>query len=230
MKTKSNPKNVYSSSDIITAAEEIKFKQEQVKNRVDQEVASGKKTQKQADDELRKAYTTLAHTYDRAKLAKEYKTDLEKGLTREQAAQLLTEYGKNELTPPEKEPWWLTLLKSIFGGFFNVLLWVGSILCFIAYAVDPNDPKDSVNLYLGIVLSVVVTLTGIFGYYQESKSANLMEGLSKMMPPNVNVTRDGEKLSLSPIELVPGDLVELTLGMQIPADIRIVKCTPDMEV
>ena len=41
------------------------------------------------------------------------------------------------------------------------------------------------QLYLGTVLGVVVTLTGIFGYYQESKSADLMGSLHKMKPKDV---------------------------------------------
>ena len=80
------------------------------------------------------------------------------------------------------------------------------------------------------MLGVVVTLTGVFGYYQESKSADLMEGLSRMMPPDVVVLRDGQKTGIAPNHLLPGDLVDLTFGMQIPADIRIIECTPDMEV
>ena len=88
----------------------------------------------------------------------------------------------------------------------------------------------SYQLYLGIVLGVVVTLTGIFGYYQESKSADLMGSLSKMKPKNVIVIRGNKKLELEPAQLVPGDICELTLGMALPADLRIVDCTPDMEV
>ena len=57
-----------------------------------------------------------------------------------------------------------------------------------------------------------------------------MGSLSKMKPKNVIVTRDGKKLEIEPRDLVPGDLCELTLGMALPADLRIVDCTPDMEV
>eukprot|EP01083_Nonionella_stella_P006622 19209_1 len=224
------PQERYSSSDVIAAAEELKFTQAQQKQVVDDRLAQGKISKKQAQAELKKAYTTMAHTYDRTELQKHFDTDLEDGLTEERAAQLLIEVGYNELTPPKHDPWWLRLLKSIFGGFFNILLWLGSILCFIAYGIDDSDIKDPTNLYLGVVLAVVVTLTGIFGYYQESKSADLMGSLSKMKPKNVIVTRSGKKLELEPRELVPGDICELTLGMALPSDLRIFDCTPDMEV
>ncbi len=48
------------------------------------------------------------------------------------AAKLLEEHGLNELTPPKRDPWWLRFIKSVFGGFFNILLWFGYVLCFIA--------------------------------------------------------------------------------------------------
>jgi len=75
------------------------------------------------------------------------------------------------------------------------------------------------------VLAVVVTFTG-----QESKSADLMGSLSKKNPKNVIVLRGGVKKELDLVDLVPGDICELRLGMALTADIRVVDCTPDMEV
>lgn len=45
--------------------------------------------------------------------------------------------------------------------FFSLLLWAGAALCFVAYALDTTDPA---NLYLGIVLVIVVTLTCVVTY------------------------------------------------------------------
>jgi hypothetical protein len=67
----------------------------------------------------------------------------------------------------------------MFAGLFNLLLWVGSAMCFIAYAIDPH--KDVTNLYLGIVLAIVVILTSIFAWFQESSSAAIMEGFKKFL-------------------------------------------------
>lgn len=85
-------------------------------------------------------------------------------------------------------------------------------------------------MYLGIVLAGVVTLTGIFGYYQESKSADLMGSLSKMKPKDVTCIRGGSNVPMDPRELVPGDVVMLTTGMALPADLRVIKCSPDLKV
>ena len=140
------PQERYSSSDVIAAAEELKFKQAQKKQVVEDRVQQGKISKKEAQKELKKAYHTLAQTYDKETLEKEYATSLENGLTTAKAAENLVTYGHNELTPPKHDPWWLRLLKSIFGGFFNILLWVGSILCFIAYGIDDNEKKDPTNV------------------------------------------------------------------------------------
>eukprot|EP01084_Bolivina_argentea_P017128 31999_1 len=223
------PQERYSSSDVIAAAEELKFKQAQRKEVVEDRLKQGKISKKQATSELKKAYHTLAHTYDKPTIEKEFETSIDSGLTAATAARFLEEYGPNELTPPKHDPWWLRLLKSVFGGFFNVLLWIGSVLCFIAYGIDQSDIKDPTNLYLGVVLAVVVTLTGIFGYYQESKSADLMGSLSKMKPKNVIVTRDNKKLELEPLYLVAGDICDLTLGIAVSADVSIINCTPELQ-
>ena len=129
------PQERYSSSDVIAAADELKFKQSEKKRAVESKVKSGKLSKKQAQSELKKAYHTLAQTYDKATLEKEFETSMASGLPLGKAEELLARYGPNELTPPKHDPWWLRLLKSVFGGFFNVLLWLGSLLCFIAYGI-----------------------------------------------------------------------------------------------
>ena len=65
-----------------------------------------------------------------------------------------------------------------------MLLWLGAVLCFVAYfiqATTMEQPPDD-NLYLGIVLTAVVVVTGIFSYYQESKSSKIMESFKNMVP------------------------------------------------
>ena len=56
----------------------------------------------------------------------------------------------------------------ILPGGFAILLWIGAILCFVAYSIQAatfeEPPND--NLYLGVVLAAVVIVTGIFSYYQ----------------------------------------------------------------
>ena len=106
-----------------------------------------------------------------------------------------------------------------------MLLWFGAVLCFIAYSIQATafeEPPDD-NLYLGIVLSVVVIVTGIFSYYQENKSSRIMESFKNMVPQYALVIRDNEKLTLKAEELTLGDIIEVKFGDRVPADIRVIE-------
>jgi sodium/potassium-transporting ATPase subunit alpha len=102
---------------------------------------------------------------------------------------------------------------------FALLLWLGGILCFVAYGLS-NDPS---NLYLGIVLIVIVLATSLMTFYQNMKSEAIMSSFKDFIPPQTIVIRDGQQRTLEASELVVGDLILVELGRKIPADIRIVE-------
>merc|ERR1719295_1536679 len=132
--------------------------------------------------------------------------------------------GPNALRPPKTTPEWVKFCKQLFGGF-AMLLWIGAILCFIAHSITAatyEDPSPD-NLYLGIVLSAVVIVTGIFGYYQESKSSKIMETFKNLVPAQCLVLREGEFRSIKVDDLVVGDVVNVKSGDRIPSDIRVVQ-------
>lgn len=79
-------------------------------------------------------------------------------------------------------------------------------------------------MYLGIVLSAVVIVTGIFSYYQESKSSKIMESFKNMVPQFATVIREGEKLTLRAEDLVLGDIVEVRTIIQVVHLSRSQKC------
>merc|ERR1711936_618948 len=106
-----------------------------------------------------------------------------------------------------------------------MLLWIGAILCFLAYGIQASayeEPPDD-NLYLGIVLSAVVTVTGIFSYYQEAKSAKIMESFKNLVPQYAVVRRNGEKITVKAAELTLGDIVDIKFGDRVPADLRVIE-------
>jgi len=123
------------------------------------------------------------------------------------------------LTERKGTPWYILLLKELT-GFFALLLWAGAILCIIGYALDTSS---SDNLYLGIVLFIVVILTGLFSYYQGSKAASLMADFKNFIPKEANVIRDGKKITIEARYLVPGDIVFINLGDNIPADVILLE-------
>uniref|UniRef100_A0A3B3ZJ14 Uncharacterized protein n=1 Tax=Periophthalmus magnuspinnatus TaxID=409849 RepID=A0A3B3ZJ14_9GOBI len=84
------------------------------------------------------------------------------------------------------------------------------------------EHSNSGHLYLGIVLSAVVIITGCFSYFQEAKSSKIMESFKNMVPQQALVIREGEKMQINAEQVVAGDLVEVKGGDRIPADLRII--------
>merc|ERR1711962_555616 len=185
----------------------------------------GKKKDKNLD-ELKQELEIDVHKVTVDELCKRYGTNVENGLDEKQLAKNQAEYGKNELTPPPTTPEWIKFCQCLFSGF-AMLLWFGAVLCFIAYSIQASayeEPPDD-NLYLGVVLSAVVTVTGIFSYYQESKSAKIMEGFKNLVPQYAIVRRNGgEKITVEAKHLTLGDIVEIKFGDRCPADLRILEC------
>ncbi|XP_063151881.1 sodium/potassium-transporting ATPase subunit alpha-2-like isoform X2 [Candoia aspera] len=181
---------------------------------------------KEGLEDLKQEVNFDDHKLSLQELSRKYGVDLSKGLTKEQAAQLLEENGPNTLSPPRTTPEWVKFCKQLFGGF-SILLWTGSLLCFLAYwvqiAMGRKIEKD--NFYLGIVLAAVVIVTGCFSYFQEAKSSKIMESFKHMVPHQALVIREGERLQINAENVVLGDLVEVKGGDRIPADLRVISAT-----
>jgi len=175
-------------------------------------------------NELKQELEIDVHKVDVDVLCKRFNTHVEKGLTSEQVKKGIEEHGLNQLTPPPTTPEWIKFCQQMFSGF-ACLLWLGAILCFLAYGIQASayeEPPDD-NLYLGIVLTIVVTVTGIFSYYQESKSAKIMESFKNLVPQNAIVVRNGEKKEVEARELTLGDIVDVKFGDRLPADVRVLE-------
>ncbi|XP_072901554.1 sodium/potassium-transporting ATPase subunit alpha [Hemitrygon akajei] len=183
-----------------------------------------KKSKKSADmDDLKKEVALDDHKLSLDELHQKYGTDLTRGLSTTRANEILARDGPNALTPPPTTPEWVKFCKQLFGGF-SILLWIGAILCFLAYSIQAATAENPANdnLYLGIVLSTVVIITGCFSYYQEAKSSRIMDSFKNMVPQQALVIRDGEKSLINAEHVVLGDLVEVKGGDRIPADLRII--------
>ena len=94
------------------------------------------------------------------KLQENYATSIDKGLSSIAAEIKLKEFGANELTEKEGTPWYVLFLKEQT-GLFSLLLYGGSILCFIGYGLMPEDTS---NLWLGVILFLVCFFTGVFAF------------------------------------------------------------------
>ncbi|XP_069115478.1 sodium/potassium-transporting ATPase subunit alpha-like isoform X2 [Argopecten irradians] len=184
---------------------------------------SKKKKKKENLDELKQELEMDEHKIPIEELYDRLGTDPTHGLSVEKAAAVLARDGPNELTPPPTTPEWVKFCKQLFGGF-SMLLWIGAILCFIAYSIQASqyDDPPGDNLYLGIVLTGVVVVTGCFSYYQEAKSSKIMDSFKSMVPQFALVTRGGTKVDMKAENLVVGDIIDVKFGDRVPADIRLI--------
>lgn len=175
-------------------------------------------------EELKKEVTSDLHKIPLAQLVDQLQTDLENGLTPEQANEIWLRDGPNHLTDVRSTPEWVKFCRNLFGGF-AALLWIGAALCFFAFSIQVTtfEYASPDNLYLGIVLLFVVVVTGLFSYYQEAKSCQIMESFKNLVPQYATVVRGGIKKKIPVEDVVMGDLVEVSYGDRIPADFRITR-------
>jgi sodium/potassium-transporting ATPase subunit alpha len=160
------------------------------------------------------------HLMDIPAVLAKHQTDRANGLTEAQVIAKRKIWGMNQLTPPPKKSLILIFIGHLT-GFFSLLLWAASILCFIAYALKPEGGMD--NFYLGVVLAIVVFMTGMFSFYQDYQSAAVMEGFKSFLPAKTTVIRGGDAQDIPSEDLVPGDIVMIKAGEKIPADFRVIE-------
>jgi sodium/potassium-transporting ATPase subunit alpha len=139
-------------------------------------------------------------------------------MTSAQASASAKENGKNILTEKDALPWYVVFIKEMT-GFFSLLLWFGSALCFLGYGIQEDKAEDQSNLYLGIVLALVVFVTGCFSYLQTSKAASLMDDFKGFIPKTAEVRRDGKDMTIPAEEVAVGDFIYVKAGSSVPADI-----------
>jgi len=135
------------------------------------------------------------------------------GLTADEAKSRQQKYGKNQITQAKVRPWYRILL-SQFNDFMILVLLAAATISGIV-----GEPQDT------IAILVIVFLNAIVGAVQEFRAENAVAALRKMAVHKTYVIRDNEQQPILATELVPGDIVKLEAGIQIPADIRIIKST-----
>ncbi|KAJ3290167.1 hypothetical protein HDU79_003473 [Rhizoclosmatium sp. JEL0117] len=156
----------------------------------------------------------------------ETKPQNSQGLTAAEAAKRLLEYGPNCLTPPKKRHWILRFL-DILSGLFNVMLIVSGVACYILLGI--NYAANYQNTYLGAILIGVAFMNAAIEFYQQQKSAAILESFLNMIPAQCYVIRDSQTQQISAKDLVLGDIVVIRSGDKIPADVFILAAT-DLKV
>ncbi|DBA01673.1 TPA: hypothetical protein N0F65_010324 [Lagenidium giganteum] len=218
----SHRSSVRSSAEIVAATNEMR---QRIESRKARKNLRSKQNDPESAEDAKRELVMVEHKMGISELAAELMTDIEHGMSQENVDMRREAEGLNQLTPPKKDPEWLKYWRELT-GFFCLLLWAGSIMCFICYGLQFSQD----NLYLGIVLACVVWITGTFSYVQNYKSSNLMESFKNMMPTMITVIREGKAQKIDASLLVRGDLVVIKGGDKVPADLRIIECSDDLTV
>lgn len=134
------------------------------------------------------------------------------GLSTQEAQVRLKKVGPNKIEAAKKQSFLKTFLGN-FTSFMAILLWVAGIIAFIAQMTE-----------LGIAIWLVNVINGLFSFWQQYRAAQATNALQQMLPSYTKVLRDGKEAKCLVEELVPGDVVHLESGDNIPADGRLIIC------
>jgi len=135
-------------------------------------------------------------------------TDPTTGLSEEEAAERLALFGRNELAERRTHP--LLKLAREFVAPMPCMIW-------IAIAVELAD-KDWADFTVLLVLQI---LNAVVGWAEDTKAGNAIAALKAALRPEAHVKRGGRVYTLPAAELVPGDVVVLSAGANVPADCRL---------
>jgi len=151
------------------------------------------------------------HAMDPASLASELETDPERGLSPQEAEKRLREHGPNTLREQKKA----SALSLFFEQFKDILIVI--LLCATVISALMGEMLDAV------VIFVIVIACATLGFVQEFRAEKALEALKKMTALAATAVRGGEEVKVPAAELVPGDVVVLSAGDRVPADVRLVE-------
>mmetsp|Transcript_21326 Transcript_21326/g.25683 ORF Transcript_21326/g.25683 Transcript_21326/m.25683 type:complete len:1059 (+) Transcript_21326:245-3421(+) len=151
-----------------------------------------------------------------------HQTDQSKGLSTKAIEEKRAKYGLNELTAEEKTPLWKLVLAQFDDTLVKILLLAACVSFLLAYLDSAEE--EGVRAYIEpFVILLILVINACVGVWQESNAENALEALKEMQSDTAKALRNGVLVPDVPaVELVPGDIVELSEGDKVPADIRVI--------
>ncbi|MGB4674946.1 MAG: cation-transporting P-type ATPase [Azovibrio sp.] len=133
------------------------------------------------------------------------------GLDAEMVQERRNRFGPNRLTPPKKKGPLMRFLLQ----FHNVLIYVLLVAAGVTAAL--GEWVDT-----GVILGVVL-INGLIGFIQEGKAEKSLDAIRNLLSLHATVLRSGQRLEIAAEDLVPGDIVLLSPGDKVPADLRLIE-------
>lgn len=154
---------------------------------------------------------TAWHNQSTTELTNLLATDTEKGLTDQEAAIRLTQYGPNKLRKGKR----FSALTIFMAQFKSLIIWV-----LIGAAAISTALGEIVD---GIAIIAIVILNAIIGFVQEYRAEKAAAALAHLAAPHCRVIRDGHSAVVAATEIVPGDILLLEGGDLVAADARLIE-------
>lgn len=146
-----------------------------------------------------------------------------KGLTHEEAARRLQEYGPNELLAA-RGPSRLAMFAAQFKDFLVIVLLFAAVISagttYLENLINPVNPSLPIDT---MVILVIVVINAIMGFVQEYRAEKAIEALKQLAAPRAHLIRNGEPLDVPAREVVPGDVLRIETGDRLPADARLIE-------
>ncbi|MCL2020674.1 MAG: cation-transporting P-type ATPase [Betaproteobacteria bacterium] len=146
---------------------------------------------------------------DAAIVLERLETSPDKGLSATEAAARLAEFGPNELPAAKADSAFIRFLRH----FHDVLIYILFVCAFVTLVLGHYTDT--------IVIIVVAVVNAAIGYFQENKAEKALNDIRNMLSLRAAVIRDGTRIDMDAAELTLGDIVYLSPGDKIPADLRL---------
>ena len=170
---------------------------------------------KKEEIDFKKMYGEAATT-KASDLMNEQQIDIENGLTDAQVQERIAQYGYNIVRRTKEKKWYHYFLGSLFSKFNLILLGIVVILFYtdVLMAVKPS--------YANIIVILILVFASTFlEFFEEYRSNQAAAKLKEMVATQTTVIRNGEKIKIPNKEITIGDIVVLSAGDMMPADLRV---------
>ncbi len=142
----------------------------------------------------------------------------ENGLSAQEVNYLTQKYGLNEIKQAKPKKWYHYFLESLFSPFNSILLGIILVL-FYTDVILPETPSYA-NI---IVIAILIIASTLLDFFEEYRSNRAAEKLKELVATNCVVIRDGKEVEIPVKEVTLGDIVKLSAGSMIPADLRVIE-------
>lgn len=157
-------------------------------------------------------------TFSQKEFIEKFNIKPEEGLSSEQAQNAINKYGHNEISQTKPKKWYNYLFASLFSPFNSILLGITLVLIYTDIVI-PEKPSYA-NIIVILVLVIASTLLEFFEEFRSNKAA---EKLKELVATTSHVIRDGKEVKIPIKDVTIGDIVNLSSGSMIPADLRIIE-------